>query len=103
MNISPKKERDMARESVISKALELFSTEYEDVMLIESNQFCFPLVGVNGTELYARLTVSIPTGTKGEPFNGYELAQDYVFRCEEAEAKAKEREAEKAKKIKKEE
>ena len=93
----------MARESVISKALELFSTEYEDVMLIESNQFCFPLVGVNGTELYARLTVSIPTGTKGEPFNGYELAQDYVFRCEEAEAKAKEREAEKAKKIKKEE
>lgn len=103
MNISPKKERDMARESVISKALELFSTEYEDVMLIESNQFCFPLVGVNGTELYARLTVSIPTGAKGEPFNGYELAQDYVFRCEEAEAKAKEREAEKAKKIKKEE
>lgn len=95
MNISPKKERDMARESVISKALELFSTEYEDVMLIESNQFCFPLVGVNGTELYARLTVSIPTGAKGEPFNGYELAQDYVFRCEEAEAKAKEREAKK--------
>ena len=27
--------------------------------------------------------------TKGEPFNGYELAKDYVFRCEEAEAKAK--------------
>lgn len=98
MNISPKKERDMARESVISKALELFSTEYEDVMLIESNQFCFPLVGVNGTELYARLTVSIPTGAKGEPFNGYELAQDYVFRCEEAEAKVKEREAKKKKK-----
>ena len=98
MKISAKKERDIARESVISKALELFSTEYEDVMLIESNQFCFPLVGVNGTELYARLTVSIPTGAKGEPFNGYELAQDYVFRCEEAEAKAKEREAEKKKK-----
>lgn len=103
MKISNKVERDMARESVISKALELFASEYDDVMLIESNQFCFPLVGVNGTELYARLTVSIPTGTKGEPFNGYELAQDYVFRCEEAEAKAKEREAEKAKKIKKEE
>ena len=98
MNISPKKERDMARESVIAKALELFSTEYEDVMLIESNQFCFPIVGVNGTELYARLTVSIPTGAKGEPFNGYELAQDYVFRREEAEAKAKEREAKKKKK-----
>ena len=98
MNISPKKERDMARESVIATALELFSTEYEDVLLIESNQFCFPLVGVNGTELYARLTVSIPTGTKGEPFNGYELAQDYVFRSEEAEAKAKEREADKKKK-----
>ena len=103
MSISPKKERDMARESVISKALELFASAYDDVMLIESNQFCFPLVGVNGTELYGRVTISIPTGTKGEPFNGYELAQDYVFRCEEAEAKAKEREAEKAKKIKKEE
>ncbi len=103
MKISNKVERDMARESVISKALELFASEYDDVMLIESNQFCFPLVGVNGTELYGRVTISIPTGTKGEPFNGYELAQDYVFRCEEAEAKAKEREAEKAKKIKKEE
>ena len=103
MKISNKVERDMARESVISKALELFASEYDDVMLIESNQFCFPLVGVNGTELYGRVTISIPTGTKGEPFNGYELAKDYVFRCEEAEAKAKEREAEKAKKIKKEE
>jgi len=103
MKISNKVERDIARESVISKALELFASEYDDVMLIESNQFCFPLVGVNGTELYGRVTISIPTGTKGEPFNGYELAQDYVFRCEEAEAKAKEREAEKAKKIKKEE
>ena len=88
MKISPKKERDIARESVIASALELFATQYDDVMLIESNQFCFPLVGVNGTELYARVTVSIPTGTKGEPFNGYELAKDYVFRCEEAEAKA---------------
>ena len=64
MKISAKKERDMARESVISKALELFASEYDDVMLIESNQFCFPLVGVNGTELYARLTVSIPTGKR---------------------------------------
>ena len=89
MKISATKERSLARESVIAKALELFATEYEDVMLIESNQFCFPLVGVNGTELYGRVTISIPTGSKGEPFNGYELAKDYVFRCEEAEAKAK--------------
>ena len=103
MKISAKKERDLAREEIITKALELFSTEFDDVMLIESNQFCFPLVGVNGTELYARLTVSIPTGAKGEPFNGYELAKDYVFRCEEAEAKAKAKAEEKAKKIKKEE
>jgi hypothetical protein len=89
MKISAKKERDIARESVIATALELFATKYEDVMLTESNQFCFPLVGVNGTELYGRVTISIPTGSKGEPFNGYELAKDYVFRCEEVEAKAK--------------
>ena len=57
MKISAKKERDMARESVISKALELFASEYDDVMLIESNQFCFPLVGVNGTELYAVMQI----------------------------------------------
>ena len=103
MKISAKKERDLAREEVMQNAITLFSNLYDDVMLIESNQFCFPLVGVNETELYARVTISIPTGAKGEPFNGYELAQDYVFSCEEAEAKAKEREAEKAKKIKKEE
>lgn len=103
MKISAKKERDLAREEIITKALELFSTEYDDVMLIESNQFCFPIVGCNDSDLYARVTISIPTGTKGEPFNGYELAKDYVFRCEEAEAKAKAKAEEKAKKIKKEE
>ena len=92
MKISAKKERDMARESVIATALELFASKYDDVMLIESNQFCFPLVGVNGTELYARVTISVPTGAKGEPFNGYELAKDYVFRCEEAEAKKNKKE-----------
>ena len=91
MKMSIKKERDLAREAVMTEALARFSEAYDDVMLIESNQFCFPIVGDNGSELYAKVTVSIPTGSKGEPFNGYELAQDYVFRCEEAEAKAKAR------------
>ena len=48
-------------------------------MLIESNQFCFPLVGVNGTELYGRVTISIPTGTKGEPFNTSVMAAMHVY------------------------
>ena len=103
MAISAKKERDLVRAEVIEKSLELYSAVYDDVMLIDSNQFCFPLVGVNGTELYARITVSIPTGAKGEPFNGYELAQDYVFKCEEDARKKSEREAEKERKKKRDE
>ena len=67
MKISAKKERDLAREKIIRIALELFSTEFDDVMLIESNQFCFPIVGCNDSDLYARVTISIPTGTKSEP------------------------------------
>ena len=101
--VSAKHERDTLRAQVVQTSLDLFGSVYDDVMLIDSNQFCFPLGGENGTELYARVTISIPTGTKGEPFNGYDLAQDYVFKCEEDARKKAEREAEKERKRKRDE
>ena len=95
MAISDKQERDNLR-SIITKSIsEKLSESYDDVMFIESNQLVFPEVGEKGTELFVRVTISVPTGAKGETYDGYALAQDYVFKCEENKRKQAEREAEK--------
>ena len=103
MAITETAERNLLRAQVVEKSLELFSAVYDDVMLVKSNKFCFPLVGCEGSELYAEVTISIPKGAKGEPYNGYELAQDYAFKVEEDKRKAAERKAEKERKIKRDE
>lgn len=107
MAISAKVERDMLREQMFNEILRLVTESdselIDDVMLIKANKFCFPCIGCNGTELYTEVTVSVPTGSKDEPYNGYERAQDYVFALEEKKRKAEERAAEKEAKRKKKE
>jgi len=107
MAISDKKERDLKREEVIAEILTILadsnSALIDDVMQIKSNEFCFPVVGCNGTELFAKIAISIPTGSKDEPFDGYALAQDYLFKLEEDKRKAEERAAAKEAKKKRDE
>lgn len=105
MAISAKVEMDTLRGELFNEILDLVvaSGKYDDVMLIKSNRFCFPCIGMNGTELFCEVTVSIPKGTKSEPYDGYALAKDYAFKLSEKEQKAKERKAEAERKRKEKE
>lgn len=71
----------------------------EDVLDIASNAFCFPVVDSEGNDLYIRVKVEIPKGSKDEPFDGYAMRDDYTLKCAEKAQKAEKAKAEKAKKI----
>lgn len=101
MAVSRKVEREILRKDFLARVSDFFASEGEEVLLVKSNEIAIPVVGCEGNEDYIVITVKVPTGAnKGlEPYNGHELAKDYVFNLAEKERKAEERKAEKAKKI----
>lgn len=100
MAVSRKIEREMLRNVYLEKIIECFRND-EDVLRTKSNEIAFPVVGCEGNEDFIVITVKVPTGAnKGtEPYDGYELAQEYIMKNEEKERKAKEKEEKKKKKI----
>ena len=104
MAVSRKVERDILRTNYLNKLIEYFRND-EDVLRTKSNEIAFPVVGCEGNEDWIVITVKVPTGAnKGtEPYDGYELAQEYIMKTEEKERKAKEKEDKKKKKIAKDE
>ena len=100
MAVSRKVERDRLREEYLYKIINYFSGE-EDVLKVKSNEIAIPVVGCEGNEDFIVITVKVPTGAnKGtEPYDGYELAEDYAMKVREKEQKEKEREEKKQKKI----
>ena len=105
MAISRKAERELIRKSFLDKVSQFLVESGEDVLLVKSNEIAIPVVGCEGNEDFLVLTFKVPTGAnKGtEPYDGYALAEDYVYNLAEKERKAAERKAEKAKKIAKDE
>ena len=72
----------------------------EEILQTGSNELCIPWVDDEGREGYITIVFRIPKGSRdGEEYNGYTIAEDYKLKVEEKEAKAKEREEKKAKKI----
>ena len=104
MAVSRKVERDILRTNYLNKLIEYFRND-EDVLRTKSNEIAFPVVGCEGNEDWIVITVKVPTGAnKGaEPYDGYELAQEYIMKTEEKKRKAKEKEDKKKKKIAKDE
>jgi len=84
--------RDEKRNEFLNVLTELFKDE--DVLRIASNAIAIPFVHSNGMEDFYKVVVSIPIGSKDDPFDGYAEAESYALKCEEkkakAEAKAKE-------------
>jgi len=101
MAISRKVERKLLRESYLNTIIDSFLNKGEDVLRVKSNEIAIPVVGCEGNEDFIVVTVKVPTGAnKGlEPYDGYEMAQDYEMKLEEKERKAKETAEKKAKKI----
>jgi len=101
MAVSRKVEREIIRKHYLELVSEFLDSLGEEVLLVKSNEIAIPVVGCEGNEDYLVITFKVPTGAnKGtEPYNGHELAQDYIHNLAEKERKAEERKAEKAKKI----
>ena len=101
MAVSRKVEREIIRKEYLTKVSEFLDSLGEEVLLVKSNEIAIPVVGCEGNEDYLVIVFKVPTGAnKGtEPYNGHELAQDYLHNLAEKERKAEERKADKAKKI----
>ena len=101
MAVSRKVERELLRESYLNAVIASFLDKDEEVLRVKSNEIAIPVVGCEGNEDFIVITVKVPTGAnKGlEPYDGYEMAQDYEMKISEKERKAKENAEKKAKKI----
>lgn len=101
MAVSRKVERELLREDYLKQIIENFLNKDEQVLRVKSNEIAIPVVGCEGNEDFIVVTVKVPTGAnKGlEPYDGFELAEDYEMKLKEKERKAKENAEKKAKKI----
>ena len=101
MAVSRKIERELLREDYLKQIIENFLDKDEQVLRVKSNEIAIPVVGCEGNEDFIVVTVKVPTGAnKGlEPYDGFELAEDYEMKLKEKERKAKENAEKKAKKI----
>ena len=101
MAVSRKVEREIIRKHYLELVSQFLDSLDEEVLLVKSNEIAIPVVGCEGNEDYLVITFKVPTGAnKGtEPYNGHELALDYIHNLEEKERKAEARKADKAKKI----
>lgn len=105
MAVSRKVEREIIRKEYLEKVSKFLAHAGEEVLLVKSNEIAIPVVGCEGNEDYLVITFKVPTGAnKGtEPYNGHELAIDYLHNLTEKEEKAKAKAEEKERKKKRDE
>ena len=103
MAVSRKVERELLREDYLKQIIESFLNKDEQVLRVKSNEIAIPVVGCEGNEDFIVVTVKVPTGAnKGlEPYDGFELAEDYEMKLAEKERKKLEAEKKKVEKIRK--
>ena len=105
MAVSRKIERKMIRTDYLLKVSEFLSSLDEEVLRVKSNEIAIPVVGCEDNEDFLVITFKVPTGAnKGlEPYDGYEMAEEYVRSLKEKEEKAKAKAEEKERKRKRDE
>ena len=103
MAVSRKVEREILRNEYLEAIILNFLEKDEQVLRVKSNEIAIPVVGCEGNEDFIVITVKVPTGAnKGlEPYDGFELAEDYEMKIAEKERKKVEAEKKKAEKIRK--
>ena len=103
MAVSRKVEREILRNEYLEAIILNFLEKDEQVLRVKSNEIAIPVVGCEGNEDFIVVTVKVPTGAnKGlEPYDGFELAEDYEMKLAEKERKKIESEKKKAEKIRK--
>lgn len=99
MAVSQKALNEKLRNAYLEKVKALFAVD-EEVLVTGSNEIAFPVTDEGGNDNWIVVTVKVPTGSRdGDPYDGYEMAEEYRLKCDEKEAKAKEAAEKKAAKI----
>ena len=101
MAVSRKELRNELKTKYVETLIELLGVQGEEVLRVKEHEIALPVTDREGNEDFIKITVAIPTGAnKGtEPYDGYEMAEEYQLKLKEkAEKKAKAEEV-KAKKI----
>jgi hypothetical protein len=104
MAVSRKVERELLKAEYLKAISDyLRENQGDEILRVKSNEIAIPVVGCEGNEDFIVVTVKVPTGAnKGlEPYDGYEMAQDYQMKLSEKEKKKIEVEKKKAEKIRK--
>lgn len=78
------------RQNFLESLCTLIEQNGEEAMQVATNAIAVPYVNELGTEIYIKLTVSIPRGERGgAPYNGHEEHESYKIEAtEKARVKA---------------
>ena len=97
---SKKQLHESLRSSFMSKVIQLFTDEGEEVLRTGSQEIAIPCVDEEGNDEYIVITFKVPTGSRdGEAYDGYSMAEDYALRERDKAEKAAKAKIEKEKKI----
>lgn len=101
MAISRKNERELIRNTYLTRIKDYLESNEEEVLRVKSNEIAIPVVGCEGNEDFLVITFKVPTGAnKGaDPYDGYSEAEDYEMKLKEKAEKAKALAEKKAKKV----
>ena len=89
------------RNSILRDFMAFVAEKYEtDTLSCSTSSFTFPVVDEEGNEKFAKVSISIPRGTRNgeggyDAFDGYAVAEDFKLEQEEKAAKRKASEAKK--------
>lgn len=92
--------KDKVRREMTEKLFEMWKTENDDIGMIASNSFNFPIVAPNGEEGWAKITLTI---TNDEGDDGYMEREQYNDTVRNAAARKAKQAADAAAKIKRDE
>lgn len=95
-----KQMKDETRAMYVEKLMSLMIAEGEDVARTGAGEFNMPVVLEDGTETWVVVKVSLPSGARdGEPYDGYDMRDEYELKQAEKADKAAEAARKKALKI----
>lgn len=87
------------RSEMLAALMECRATKGDEVLVTGSGSFVVPMVNALGDEIFVKVSVSVPKGTKdGDAYDGYTDAQMYAEKVQAAADKKAAKEKEKAEK-----
>lgn len=86
------------RDCYMQKIKDFLTEQGEDVAFISGNTINLPTVDEYGNERWIEIKISVPTGARGEEYDGYSLREDYNLKIREQADKKERLAKEKAKK-----